>query len=67
MDEDVHASYLSASMNRADQTARQTDSDTAGKAVGATASNPETPAPDLGDQVVALLEAKRGGTKKKAS
>jgi ClpP class serine protease len=66
MDEDVHASYMSAAMNRADQTARQTDSNTAGKAVGGAATETAAPAKDLGDQIVDRLEAARGTTKKSA-
>ncbi len=60
MDEDVFASYQSASMNRADQSARQTDSETAARAIGAAASDPAAPEKDLGDLMVEKLEARRG-------
>jgi ClpP class serine protease len=70
----VQAKYMAANMNRRDQGSRQADSDAAGRALGAApqstaAADPQAPAPnqetttaegDLGDQVVARLDARRG-------
>jgi len=61
LDEDVHADYMSAAMNRRDQSARQTESDDAAAALegGAGAGSAE-PNSDIGDQVVAVLDARSG-------
>lgn len=61
LDEDIHAEYMSAAMNRHDQNVRQEETDAAGDAVeGAAASGGESK--DLGDEVAALMAAKRGKT-----
>jgi ClpP class serine protease len=65
LDEDVHADYLSASMNRRDVGARQDDAATAaGVLDGAKPVTGSEGAKDLGDEVVALLEQQRGPAKK---
>lgn len=65
LDEDVHADYLSASMNRRDVGARQEDAETAaGVLDGAKPVAGSEGAKDLGDEVVALLEKERGPAKK---
>jgi ATP-dependent Clp protease protease subunit len=63
LDEDVHADYMSAAISRRDQTNTQTDSSTADAALnggngsgGAAPAAVVTTGPDLGDQVVALLD-----------
>jgi ATP-dependent protease ClpP protease subunit len=62
LDEEIHAEYMSAAMNRTDRAARQAESDaaaaaTAGAAAaGAAVTTPATPAEDLGDKVVAKLK-----------
>jgi len=62
MDEDVHADYLSASMNRGAQAARQADSDATDEALGGASKKPETAVIDDGDKVAAAM----GLTKKSA-
>jgi ClpP class serine protease len=57
MDEEVHAEYLAAGMNRAAVGTRQAESDAAGAAVSAVAAAAPAVALDLGDQVVAALKA----------
>lgn len=58
-DEDVHADYFAAAMNRRDIKNRQEESDEAGKAVdGAAPTTAEKP--DLGDLVAAKMLAERG-------
>jgi ClpP class serine protease len=73
MDEEAFAEYQSAAMNRRDTDARQAESDTAVAAVAGATPPPATgapavatteAAPDLGDQVVALIDAQRGGSPK---
>ena len=60
LDEEVHADYMSAAMNRKDSNDRQTDSDVAGAVVsGAT---PAAVGKDLGDQVADILDAQKGVT-----
>lgn len=54
MDEEIYAEYMAAGLNRADRTARQTETDQAGAVVDN--ANTEEPTQDLGDQVVAFLE-----------
>jgi ClpP class serine protease len=62
MTQELTAKYLAAAMDRATVTARQADSDAAGKAVdGAPAVAGEGPTTDLGDAVVAVLKARKGG------
>jgi ATP-dependent protease ClpP protease subunit len=61
LDEEIHAEYMSAAMNRQDRTARQTESEataaaTAGAAAAA-ATATTAPAQDLGDKVVAKLKS----------
>lgn len=58
-DEEVHAEYLAAGLNRRDRTTRQTETDAAGVVVDNAAPNDNTTA-DLGDQVVAVIK-ERGG------
>lgn len=55
LDEDVHADYMSASMNRGAQAARQTDSDKADAALGGASKKPDSSAVDNGDLVVAAM------------
>jgi ClpP class serine protease len=58
MTQELTARYLTASMNRSDRSKRQTESTDASRAVeGSSASSP---APDLGDLVVAQLTASNG-------
>jgi len=59
MTQTITAKYLAAGINRADRTARQTDSETAGAA--ADNAKPVAVAKDLGDEVVALMESERKG------
>jgi len=63
MDEDVHADYMAAAIGKRETTARQADSDEAGKALDGAA--PAAEAKDLGDLVADRIEAQMG--KKKAS
>lgn len=57
----LQAKYMSAAMTRRDVSARQADSDEAGSAVDAAAGGAAPAAEgDLGDQVVAVLDARRG-------
>lgn len=56
----LQAKYLAAGMNRADRRTRQQESDEAGKVVDPAAATAPTTQPDLGAQVVALLEQRRG-------
>jgi len=59
LDEDVMAEYMSSASNRADQTARQSESDAAGAAVAGAA--PPPPADEtVQDKVAARLERKYG-------
>lgn len=70
MTQTITAKYLGASMNRADQNARQRDSNAAGEAVGGaagTSTDATTTQADLGDQIADRLEAKLGITKKKSA
>lgn len=55
MDEDVHAEYMSAAMNRASQAARQGDSEAVEGALGG-AKKPEAVAIDDGDRVAAAMQ-----------
>lgn len=55
LDEDVHADYMSASMNRGSQAARQADSDSANQALDGASKKPETAALDDGDKVAAAM------------
>lgn len=56
MDEDVHAEYMSAAMNRASQASRQGDSQAADDALGgAKKPEPAAGAPDDGDKVAAAM------------
>jgi capsid assembly protease len=61
-DDDVHADYFTAAMNRRDIATRQEESDKAGEAT----ENAETAttAPDLGDLVAAKMLAERGKSPK---
>lgn len=63
MDEDVHADYMSAALNRTDRGARQSETaataDATNGATAANAANNGAPAQDLGDKVVATLEHQR--------
>lgn len=56
LDEDVHADYMSASMNRRAQAERQEDSDGANNTLGAASKKPETAVTDDGDKVAAALQ-----------
>jgi hypothetical protein len=59
LDEEIHAEYVSAGLNRNAQTDRQEETDAAGTALeGAAASGDESQ--DLGDQVAGLMAAKLG-------
>lgn len=60
LDEEVHASYLSAHMNRRDDEARQAETDDASKDA-AGADGDETESEDMGDKVVALMKARKKG------
>jgi hypothetical protein len=61
LDEDIHAEYMSAAMNRRDQGERQEESDAAGAAVDGTAAAAGTgEGADLGDSVAAIMAASRG-------
>jgi len=65
LDEDVHADYMSAAVNRSAQSNRQAESVVAGAALDGTngaggAAVVAVVAPDLGDQVVAQMSAARG-------
>ena len=62
MDEDVHADYLSAAIGKRETTARQADSDEAGKVLEGAAKEAE--GKDLGDQVADIIEAQMGLGKK---
>lgn len=71
----VNAKYMAASMNRRDTNTRQAESDGAVAAVAGATPPPATgapaiasteAAPDLGDQVVALIDSQRGKAKPKA-
>jgi len=59
MTQTLTATYLAAGMNRAEQTARQTETDQAGDAVAGAEPAPEEQ-PDLGAQVIDIIEARRG-------
>ena len=74
MDEEAFAEYQAAAMNRRDTETRQSESDTAvatvngatpPPATGAPAAASTEAAPDLGDQVVALIDSQRGKAKPK--
>lgn len=60
MTQAVTAKYLAAGMNRADRSARQTETDEAGKVVDGSKTATETKTADLGDQVVALIKQQGG-------
>ena len=60
LDEDMHAEYMSAAMKRNDKTNRQADDSATGDAVDNTASAPEGSTGDIGDQVVAVMQSRRG-------
>jgi ClpP class serine protease len=63
LDEEVHAAYLEAGINNRDRQTRQSESDAAGEVVdGATVSGGDSSQQtgDLGDQVVALMDARKG-------
>jgi len=67
LDEEVHADYMSAAVNRRDQSNRQIDStvvtevlDGGNGSGGAAPVVTPTVTEDLGDKVVALLDASRG-------
>lgn len=55
MDEDVHAEYLSAAINKRDSNARQADSDAAGAALEGARTPAEPQARDNGDKVADAL------------
>jgi ClpP class serine protease len=59
MDEEVHADYLAAGMNRRDSDARQDDSDKAGKALESAKAAPETEGGSLIDIFAADLPPKK--------
>jgi ClpP class serine protease len=60
LDEDVHAEYLSAGINRREVSARQVETDAAGKVVdGAKVDAESKPEPDAGDVLVAHLKAQK--------
>lgn len=59
MTQTLTATYLAAGMNRAEQTARQTETDQAGAAASGAKPAPEEQ-PDLGAQVIDIIEARRG-------
>jgi ATP-dependent Clp protease protease subunit len=59
MTQTLTAKYLAAGMRRNEQTARQAESDEAGKAVAGAAGEPA--AEDYGDRVVKALKAQKGG------
>lgn len=63
MDEDVHADYMAAAIGKRETTARQTDSDEAGKVLDGAAPAAEG-GKDLGDEVADRVEAHLGKTKK---
>lgn len=72
MTQTLTAKYLAAGMNRADRSARQVETDTAGAAVDGAAAPPAAapaaaaaagPAKDLGDQVVEVLDRQHGKKK----
>jgi ClpP class serine protease len=59
MTQTIQAKYMAASMRRGEQVARQSDSDTAAAAIeGAAVASGEDR--DLGDEVMAALDAKKG-------
>jgi ClpP class serine protease len=67
LDEEVHASYQAAQMNRGATQTRQTESDGAGAAVDGAAAAAGESGKDLGDKVADLMDAARGAPVKKAS
>lgn len=58
-DEEVHADYLAAGLNRRDRGVRQLETDAAGKVLEGANAPVEQPK-DLGDQVVAVLKQQGG-------
>ena len=61
LDEEVHAAYLEAGINNRDRQTRQSESDSAGEVVDGATANGTQQTGDLGDQVVALMDARKRG------
>lgn len=64
MDEDVHADYMAAAIGKRETSARQADSDEAGKALEGAAPVVAEGGKDLGDEVADRIEALMGKAKK---
>ena len=61
LDEDIHAEYMSAALNRADKTARTSDAETALSALAG--ASKESVGLDFGDQIIAVMNARSEGVR----